>query len=704
MKIVDTKHSISSKLLKYIFFSYCIVAILLTAIQTVVEYSRSKNAIQQTLYAYQPIFEQTLTNAVWQRDLPQLNAALSTILQLPEIVGVTVLDGQNHSLAKKWVPSIQEQERAFLEKQTTEPNQFTDETDLFWHAFEIKSDPRHGPSERLGTVYFYSSRESVIAKVRGVLQTILLFALLQTIVLWGIFLLFGQRLLYEPLQTIINHLVAFFETQTGQPMLTFKPDDDEMNVIKQTVIALSEQLNHATNDLKNGYAKLHIIATIFELSSSRQELSAILQSIVQELVSTVWLTTQDNAIQGGCISLFPINKHHNEIKVFAGMPEDVVSHCNEPNRGGCLCGRSIKRGEILFAPSLHHSEIQPQEWRGESGYYSVPILARADQRTIGVITCLVQGTLQNLEKEKQFLSSIAHAISSLVEHRMTDEESERHQLYLEKTVQERTKQLLHADRLATLGTFSAGMAHEVNNPNTFIQGNVQHLQMFWKKVQPILKRHAAEDTSGQVARFMDEVPATLQDIVEGSQRISGIVDSLKKYSKGGFETDRVVCHLSDPVHDALHLLEPMLKKSQVVLVTTIPADLSLYCDRQQMGQVFVNLINNAIDALEGCRKSPKTIRIRAERLEQHLWVRVIDNGPGVPEEAIGKVFDPFFTTKGKTKGTGLGLSIVHGIVEDHGGQVTLYSAPDIDTEVLMILPIQRLPRKSAAKGMPGKNV
>lgn len=673
------------------------VAILLTAIQTAVEYTRAQDGIKQTLQAYQPIFEQTLTHGVRSMDLPQLHAAMATILPLPEIVGVTVLDGKNHPLAQQWITSLQEKARALPDKESTELTPSPNEADLFWHTFDLKSDPNHPSSERLGTVYFYSSQAVVMAKVADSFQTLLLFALLEAAALWGICFLFGQRLLERPLQTIITHLITFFETQIGQPMLTFQQDDNEMDVIKQTVIVLSEQLSHATSDLKRGYAKLHIIATIFELSSSRQDLTTILQTIIQKLVHTAWLTTKDPAIQGGCISLFPINKHQNSIKVFIGMPEDIVSHCEEPNRGGCLCGRSVKQGEILFSPHLHHPEIPVQAWNGDSGYYSVPILARGDQRVIGVITCLVQGTLKNLEEERQFLSSIAHAISSLVEHRMADEASERHQIYLEKTVQERTKQLLHAERLATLGTFSAGMAHEVNNPNTFIQGNVQHLQIFWKAVQPILKRHAGEDLSGQVARFMDEVPATLEDILDGSQRISGIVDSLKKYSRGGFETDRVVCHLSDPVYDALHLLEPIIKKSQVVLVTTIPADLTLYCDRQQMCQVFVNLINNAIDALEGYRISPKIIRIRGERLEQHLWVRVIDNGPGVPEEAIGKLFDPFFTTKGKTKGTGLGLSIVHGIVEDHGGQVTLYSAPNTETEVLMILPIQRLNRKVPAK-------
>lgn len=358
-----------------------------------------------------------------------------------------------------------------------------------------------------------------------------------------------------------------------------------------------------------------------------------------------------------------------------------------PDIYGCLCVKSAKHKEIVFYPTLSEDNIHPKEWAGNSGYYSIPILARADKKVIGVMTCFVQGNIKNVAEDKDFLSNIAHSISSLIEHKMADEEVERHQDYLEKTVQERTKQLIHAERLATLGTFSAGMAHEINNPNSFIRGNIQYLQGFWKIAQPILRNHVNDDPSGRITRFIGEVQETLEDVLNGSQRISTIVDSLKKYSKGGFETDKVVCRLTDPVNDAMHLLERIIQKSKVAVESHIPADLVVNCDRQQISQVFVNLINNALHALEGTKIPTKLIKIHAERIDNHAWIRVIDNGPGIPEEAMGKIFDPFFTTKGKTKGTGLGLSIVQGIIEDHRGQITVYSAPGSDTEILIIFPL-----------------
>ncbi|MBF0126200.1 MAG: HAMP domain-containing protein [Magnetococcales bacterium] len=268
---------------------------------------------------------------------------------------------------------------------------------------------------------------------------------------------------------------------------------------------------------------------------------------------------------------------------------------------------------------------------------------------------------------------------------------------LEEMVQSRTKQLIHAERLATLGTFSAGIAHEINNPNAFITGNVQFLQQFWTLAQPILLQNAHQDSSGRVARFLGEIDKTMAGILDGSGRISKIVDSLKTYSKGGMESDRVECRLDDPVRDAENLLQHRLRKENAALRVTIPRTLMVCCDRQQMAQVFVNLFNNALDAMEEMREQrEKRITVEGRLIDRHIWIWVKDNGPGVPESALGKVFDPFFTTKGKTKGTGLGLSIVEGIVKDHRGQITIFSPPEDETEVVMILPSVALYREQLA--------
>ncbi|MEO5377632.1 MAG: ATP-binding protein [Magnetococcus sp. DMHC-6] len=257
---------------------------------------------------------------------------------------------------------------------------------------------------------------------------------------------------------------------------------------------------------------------------------------------------------------------------------------------------------------------------------------------------------------------------------------------LEEMVQKRTKQLLHAERLASLGTFAAGMAHEINNPNSFILGNISFLKQYFSLANPILKRHASEDNSGRVGRFLDAIPKTLDEITDGSQRITHIVDSLKRYSKGGMETDKVDCRLFDPIQDAANLLIHEFKAG-IALNMEVPLDILIHVDRQQFSQVFVNLFRNAIEAMQANNSNPeKKIDVTAKKIDNHVWIWVKDNGLGIPEEVAGKIFDPFYSTKGKTKGSGLGLSIVEGIIHDHRGQITVYSPPGQGAEFLIILP------------------
>ncbi|HIJ83720.1 MAG: diguanylate cyclase with PAS/PAC sensor [Magnetococcales bacterium] len=297
--------------------------------------------------------------------------------------------------------------------------------------------------------------------------------------------------------------------------------------------------------------------------------------------------------------------------------------------------------------------------------------------------------------EVQFIATIR----DITQHKESENRLKEYSEKLETMVQERTRQLVHAERLATLGTFSAGMAHEINNPNSFISGNVDFLKQFWQETRPILEPSVTQGKHPRIAAFMDEVDQTLDGILTGSQRISKIVDGLKTYSKGGMETDRVLCRMMDPVKDAEILLSHRLKKG-FHFKANITQDLMIYCDRQQMSQVFINLINNAMDALESSDNKKKLIEIQCVQHDRHIWIAVMDNGPGISARLVDKIFDPFFTTKGKTKGTGLGLAIVDGIIKDHFGQITVRSPATIaamTTEFLIVLPTVELYQEQLAK-------
>ncbi|MBF0146231.1 MAG: PAS domain S-box protein [Magnetococcales bacterium] len=338
--------------------------------------------------------------------------------------------------------------------------------------------------------------------------------------------------------------------------------------------------------------------------------------------------------------------------------------------------------------AFHQNHVQgriEQHLRGEVFVNREILGARKDDSLVSLELSI---THVRMGEEVQFIATAR----DITQRKEAEEKLKRYSEQLETMVNERTKQLVHAERLATLGTFSAGMAHEINNPNSFIAGNIYFLKQFWQETQPVLEHTLARESHPRITAFMDEVDKTLDEIMVGSQRISKIVDSLKTYSKGGMETDRVQCRMSDPVKDAEILLSHRLKKGYR-LQCDIPDDLVIYCDRQQMSQVFINLINNAIDALESSRHADKHIWIQCRLQERHYWIAVMDNGPGIPPSLIDKIFDPFFTTKGKTKGTGLGLAIVDGIIKDHFGQITAHSpatSAPMATEFLIILPTAEL--------------
>ena len=255
---------------------------------------------------------------------------------------------------------------------------------------------------------------------------------------------------------------------------------------------------------------------------------------------------------------------------------------------------------------------------------------------------------------------------------------------LEQMVEERTRQLIHMERLATLGTFSAAIAHEINNPVTYILGNAELLTLCWPSAKALLEAHLDEDEIGQAAMMVDGFEKMVEGIMEGTHRISGLVTTLKSYGKKGGEVKKKE-PLKEIIEDSINLVQHRLKKGFVTEVV-VSSDLKIFCDRQKISQVFVNLLNNAMDAMGG---EEGNIVILADAGESEARIYFKDSGPGVPPELSREIFSPFFTTKGETGGTGLGLFIVRGIIEDHGGKITLSPSKEKGAQFDITLPLPK---------------
>lgn len=230
-------------------------------------------------------------------------------------------------------------------------------------------------------------------------------------------------------------------------------------------------------------------------------------------------------------------------------------------------------------------------------------------------------------------------------------------------------QLVQSEKMASLGEMAGGMAHEINTPLGAITLSASQL----KDLGP---RSPEKD---EIAKEI------VQDILDSAERISRIVRGLKNFSRDGTKGgEYVFCDLVTVLHESTALCEMQLKNKGIKLeIGTCPKALDIQCNPSQMAQVFVNLINNARDAVENLPE--KWIRISLEDEVDTMKLRVTDSGKGIPEEIRNKLFQPFFTTKKIGKGTGLGLSIIHGIVKHHKGAISV-DAENANTSFVVSIP------------------
>jgi two-component system NtrC family sensor kinase len=213
------------------------------------------------------------------------------------------------------------------------------------------------------------------------------------------------------------------------------------------------------------------------------------------------------------------------------------------------------------------------------------------------------------------------------------------------------EQLQRAGRLATVGELAAGVAHELNNPLAAIQGFAQLL--------------AARDDVDEILK------KDLQTIYMEAKRATTITKNLLSFSRV-HDSDKRLTSINEVVEKTLELRTRQLKVSNIEVVVELQPDLPMVMVDSQMHQVFLNIINNAEQAMTEARDRGKLI-VRTRKSGETVQVIFIDSGPGIPKENLTRIFDPFFTTKEVGKGTGLGLSICYGILQAHGGHIYVSS-------------------------------
>jgi len=386
----------------------------------------------------------------------------------------------------------------------------------------------------------------------------------------------------------------------------------------------------------------------------------------------------------------------------------------------CLSSRAMVIGSLTLRKNdgqtlicrSQGAVIQP--WSPES---SALILLRLENRTVAstnfvILNEKIDELAKEVQRRKQAEEALKKANQELeirVEQRTTALQETLKELQLTQT------QLIQSEKMSSLGQMVAGIAHEINNPVSFIYGNLHHAHKYTQNLLKLLEiyQQIYSNPPSQVQEQIQEIDLDflIQDITKlfqsmkvGTERIQEIVKSLRNFSRLD-EAEVKQVNIHEGIDSSLMILEHRLQARheypEITVIKKYSQLPNVTCYPGQLNQVFMNILANAINALEASALNSQTtgnqkltnnnlqIQIKTEIIdEKWIEVSIVDNGLGINEQVRSKLFDPFFTTKAVGKGTGLGLYISYQIiVEKHNGQLSCFSVPGKGAEFVIKIPI-----------------
>lgn len=315
------------------------------------------------------------------------------------------------------------------------------------------------------------------------------------------------------------------------------------------------------------------------------------------------------------------------------------------------------------------------------------------------------------------LEDLVHTVNRAMENHRLVVENRKHQENLEKMVEQLAEQnleldhtlkelhatqaqLIQSEKMASLGQLAAGLAHEINNPLGFVHSNLNTLRKYSARIRnfafglrEMVRNFGDSDLTARMEELwkrekMDHIltdfTEILEESLEGTYRVKEIISDLGTFSRTAEERMQNA-DIVQGLRSTLNLVRGHLKK-KAELVTELNSLPEVRCNIQQLNQVFLNLLINAMQAIE---EPPGRITVRTFRPDrEHVAVEIGDNGSGIPEELKSRLFDPFFTTKEVGEGTGMGLAVSYRIVRWHGGRIEMESSPGKGSTFRVVLPVE----------------
>lgn len=300
---------------------------------------------------------------------------------------------------------------------------------------------------------------------------------------------------------------------------------------------------------------------------------------------------------------------------------------------------------------------------------------------------------ESTEEDFRKLTEKHHALQlSEANYRALAEQLEQRVAQQVKTIETAQRQLYLAEKLASVGQLAAGVAHEINNPIGFITSNlnsglkyVERLVVFAGQIRTTQEPSAiqAHWQAADLDFLLEDFTQLLQESISGAARVARIVADLKGFSRVDAPTEGAA-DLNEIVRRVGAMAAAQFQEQATLELDLNPVP-SLVCHADQLGQVILNILLNAVQALE----KPGSVRISTALCDDAVEIRIQDSGPGIAPEVLPRIFDPFFTTKDVGRGTGLGLTVCHDIVKAHGGRIEVDSVVGIGTTFSVILPLLR---------------
>jgi len=256
----------------------------------------------------------------------------------------------------------------------------------------------------------------------------------------------------------------------------------------------------------------------------------------------------------------------------------------------------------------------------------------------------------------------------------------------------RLQQMIQSHKLTALGEVVAGVAHEINNPISFISYNIPVLEQIWDTVEPLLEENALSHPEW-TRKGLDyrEVSSNMRDIIKAFQaasaRINRVIINLKEFAMPEDSSRKKPVKIDEVIQGALTIVSAQIRKTVSHIEQDLQKDIpQIQGHPQRIEQVITNLLINAYQAIPSGRKGRISIRTRFISRLHAIIIEIEDNGKGMEKEVLDNIFNPFFTTRRDSGGTGLGLSISYGLIKEHNGLIGVLSRPGLGSRFTIYLP------------------